>query len=462
MYRWVVVFAAVWLHTQAACAAAPVPALIRNVNVVVLPEGRLAQRRDVLVRDGRIERIGPGGRVPAPQGALIVNGHARYLMPGLAEAHAHVPGPAEKDYARDVLALYLLHGLTTIRGMLGDPWHLELREELARGEVLGPRLYTAGPSINGTSAPRPERAVLMIREQAAAGFDFLKLHPGLTLEVFDAIAATAAAANITFQGHVSDAVGVQRALAARQRAIDHLDGYVQALADPECRSAGPDPGFFGIAIAHCAQEERIPELVHLTREAGTWIVPTQILLEQWAAPPTEAILRQRPAVRFMPPSVVKQWLASREKLVQTEGVTVGRAERFIALRRSLIRQLHDAGVPLLLGSDAPQVFNVPGDSALEELRLYVEIGLTPAQALVTGTSNVARFFGAGDRFGQVREGFDADLLLLDANPLEDVSAVRRLAGIMVRGRWVPRKERDAILDRLARRMAPGTRAAVPP
>src|SRR5688572_29467050 len=178
MYRWVVVFAALALHVQAACAATAVPTLIRNVNVVVLPEGRLAQRRDVLVRAGRIERIGPGGRMPAPAGGLSVNGHARYLMPGLAEAHAHVPGPAEKAHARDVLMLYLLHGLTTIRGMLGDPWHLELREELARGEVLGPRLYTAGSSINGTSAPRPQRAVQMVRDQAAAGFDFLKLHPG--------------------------------------------------------------------------------------------------------------------------------------------------------------------------------------------------------------------------------------------------------------------------------------------
>jgi hypothetical protein len=298
-----------------------------------------------------------------------------------------------------------------------------------------------------------------VRDQAAAGFDFLKLHPGLTLEVFDAIAAAAPAANISFQGHVSEAVGLPRALEARQRAIDHLDGYVQALADPECRSAVADPGFFGIAIAHCAQEERIPELVRLTREAGTWVVPTQILLEQWAAAPTEAILRQRPAMRFMPQSVVKQWLASREKLVQTAGVTAGRAERFIALRRTLIRELHEGGVPLLLGSDAPQVFNVPGDSALEELRVYVEIGLTPAEALATGTSNVARFFGAGERFGQVREGFDADLLLLDANPLEDVSAVRRIAGIMVRGRWLSRKERDAMLERLARRVAPDTDVA---
>lgn len=123
--------------------------------------------------------------------------------------------------------------------------------------------------------------------------------------------------------------------------------------------------------------------------------------------------------------------------------------RLVEIRRALIRELHAQAVPILLGSDAPQVFNVPGDSALEELRLYVEIGLTPAEALNTGTVNVARFFGASERFGQVREGFDADLLLLDANPLDDVRAVRKLAGVMVRGRWSTSEEIGRRLAALA-------------
>jgi hypothetical protein len=443
------------LSVSCVMAAAPAPTMIRNVTVVVLPEGRLEAGRDVLVRKGRIERIGPTGRIAAPAGTAVVNGGGRFLMPGLAEGHAHVPGPNQKDYAHDVLLLYLVHGITTIRGMLGDAWHLELRESLAKGEVLGPRLYTAGPSINGKSAPSSERAIAMVREQAAAGFDFLKLHPGLTREVFDAIAAASGPAKITFQGHVSEAVGVPHALEARQRAIDHLDGYVQALSTAACVGGPVGGGFFGIGLVHCVEDARIPELARQTREAGTWIVPTQILLEQWASPPTEESLRKRPTTRFVPPRVLEQWLESRRNFLGIEGLTPERAKRFVAIRRALIRELHAQGVPILLGSDAPQVFNVPGDSALEELRVYVESGLSPAEALSTGSVDVARFFGASERFGQVREGLEADLLLLEANPLQDVTAVRRLAGVMVRGRWLPRGELDRILAELAERAGGG-------
>jgi len=455
MYVRLGVLIGVALAAQQAVAVDGPPTLFRDVTVVVLPEGRLDAHRDVLVRTGRIERIAPRGTLGAPAGSVVVNGRGRFLMPGLTEGHAHVPGPNQKEYAEDVLLLYLAHGLTTIRGMLGDAWHLQLRDRLNRGEALGPRPYAAGPSLNGNSAPTVERAAAMVREQAAAGFDFLKLHPGLKREVFDAIAATASASRIPFQGHVSDDVGVVHALAARQRAIDHLDGYMQELSDPACLAGPVSGGFFGVGLVHCVDEARIRELARLTRDAGTWIVPTQILLEQWAAPPGEDDLRARPAMRFMPPRVVTQWLDARRNFLGTQGLTPERASRFVEIRRALIRELHAQGVPILLGSDAPQVFNVPGDSALEELRLYAEIGLTPTEALNTGTVNVARFFGASDRFGHVREGFEADLLLLEANPLQDVRAVRQLAGVMARGRWLPRKELDELLAAVATRAARG-------
>jgi imidazolonepropionase-like amidohydrolase len=423
--------------------------LLSNVRVVQLPEGRVTGPRDVLVSEGRISAIGEHGTMRI-RDARFVDGRGGYVMPGLAEGHAHVPGPKQKQYAEDVLLLYLAHGVTTIRGMLGDPWHLELRERLARGEVLGPRLYTAGPSINGRSAPTAEVATRMVREQAAARYDFLKLHPGLTVEVFDALVDASRAAGITLQGHVSQDVGVARALDARQRAIDHLDGYVEALAKPGCEAA-QGIGVFGLGLAQCADESRIGALAMRTRAAGTWMVPTQVLIEQWAAPPTSEALRARPALRYMPAPVIAQWMERHDEFVAAHELAPDRAARFIAIRRALIREMHAAGVPILLGSDAPQVFNVPGDSALEELRLYVDIGLTPAEALATGTVNVARFFGAKDRLGQVREGFEADLLLLEANPLEDVRALRKLAGVMVRGRWLDAPEVRERLEALARR-----------
>ncbi len=435
-----------------AAAAEPSPVLIRDVNVLTRSEARIEPKRDVLVSQGKIARIGAAGSLAPPQGAVVVEGKGRYLMPGLSEMHAHVPPPPQEQNAYDVLLLYVAHGVTTIRGMLGHPWHLQLRERLEKHEVLGPRLFTAGPSFNGNSAPQPERAAQMVREQAKAGYDFLKLHPGLKREVFDAIVSTARQVNITYQGHVSEGVGLLHALDSRQRAIDHLDGYVQALADSKCLQGPTSAGIFGIGVVHCANTDRIPELARRTKAAGTWMVPTAILLEQWAQPPSREELTARPAIRYLPPDTADRWRDQLRNFIGAQGLTPERGKRYVDVTYALIRGMHAEGVPILLGSDAPQVFNIPGDSALSELALYVRAGLSPFEALRTGTVNPAVFFNAADRFGAVKEGLEADLLLIESNPLEDVSAVRKLAGVMVRGRWLPRSEIDQKLEELAARV----------
>jgi imidazolonepropionase-like amidohydrolase len=439
--------------------------LFRRVAVVPMAAERIDADRDVLVVDGRIARIAAGGTLRPPPGSLEVDGRGRFLLPGLAEMHAHVPSPPPgaaadstaaadaRRYADDVLFLYVAHGLTTVRGMLGHPWHLELREGIARGTAFGPRLYTASPSLNGSSAPDAATAARLVREHAAAGYDFLKLHPGLKRDVFDAIVAAANEARIPFEGHVAEDVGLEHALAARQRAIDHFDGYVQALVDPACVTGPTSAGFFGIGLVHCVDERRIPDVVVRTRAAGTWMAPTQSLLERWALPPSPEALAADPALRYVPPQVLAQWRKARDGFLALQAVGDERARRFVELRRTLLRELHRAGVPVLLASDAPQVFNVPGDSALVELELYVAAGLTPYEALRTGTVNAARFFDAQDRRGTVEEGRDADLVLLAANPLADVRALRRLDGVMLAGRWLPRAELDAGLAAMAARNA---------
>lgn len=444
------------LFAASAAAQVPPPVLIRDARVVTMGEAGVIERADVLVQDRRIARIAPGGGVEPPAGALVVEAAGRTLMPGLAEMHAHVPGPQMQQYAEDVLFLYAAHGITTIRGMLGHPWHLELRGALAEGRMLGPRLYTSGPSLNGNSVPDVATAVRMVREQAAAGYDFLKLHPGLTREVFDAIAATAHEAGIPFEGHVSEGVGLHAALAAGQRAVDHLDGYMQVLVDPACLDGRLAPGFFGVGLTPCLDPDRIAAAVAATREAGAWMAPTQVLLERWVSPPSEEALRGSPAARYLPAPVIEQWLRSRASFLGLQGLTPQVAGKFIAARRTLIAELHRAGVPFLLASDAPQVFNLPGDSALAELAIYADSGMGNAAALATGTTNPARYFGAGDVFGQVREGLEADLVLLDGDPLADIAAVRRIEGVMLRGRWLGRAELDARLAALAARVA-GTR-----
>jgi len=432
-------------------AAAPAPTLFSDATVVTMTGAGTLPRHDVLVVDGRVAKLAPTGTVEVPPGTRRVDATGRYLIPGLAEMHAHLPGPDRRDYAEDVLLLYMAHGITTVRGMLGHPWHLELRQSIAARETPGPRLYTAGPSLNGGSAPDVETARRMVREQKAAGYDFLKLHPGLKREVFDAIAEEARAAGMSFSGHVSEDVGLERALEAGQRAIDHLDGYMHTLVEPGCFDGPVAAGIFGIGLTRCASAARIPAAVKATRDAGTWMAPTEVLLERWVYPPDLEALRRDPASRYVSDAVLEQWYAGRVRFLGAAVIPADVAEKFVSLRRELIRQLHAAGVPILLASDAPQVFTVPGESALAELELYVAAGLTPAEALATGTVNPARFYGAEDVFGSIREGLEADLVLLEGNPLEDISQLRRIAGVMLRGRWMDRGELDARLDALAAR-----------
>ena len=236
--------------------------------------------------------------VKIPKGARVIAAQGKYLLPGLSEMHAHVPSGPTPTYARDdVLFLWVANGVTVARGMLGAPEHLQLRADLAVHRVLGPRLITAGPSFNGNSVQSPEQGAQMVREQKAAGYDFLKLHPGLSRESFLAIARTAHEVGITFGGHVSQAVGLQLTLEQEQRAVDHLDGYLLALVPPAARE-GQDPNNAGLVMKF--DPTLLPEVVRMTRAAGTWMVPTQTLYENLFGPAPVAELDARPEMRYVP------------------------------------------------------------------------------------------------------------------------------------------------------------------
>ncbi len=416
-----------------------------DVTVVPMDSERVIERQTVVVRGARIAEMGPADRVRVPEGAVRVDGRGKFLMPGVAEMHAHVPGGNDPAFVERVLFLYVASGVTTIRGMLGQPAHLVLRERLARGEVLGPTLVTSGPSLNGTSAPTPDAARRMVEQQHEAGYDFLKIHPGLSRAVFDTMAATARRVGIPFAGHVPLEVGLDRALDARYATIDHLDGFVEALAG---LAPGQPSGFFGMAVAERADAARLAALVRRTREAGVWVVPTETLMETVASgePPEE--LAARPGVDLIPAAMLQGWM-NTVRGWRTQGPpTPEAAAHFLALRRRMIRDLHAGGVGILLGSDAPQVGNVPGFSIHRELASYVAAGLSPYEALRTGTVNVARFLGRERETGTVAVGRRADLVLLEANPLQDIAAFGRQAGVMVRGRWLDASEITRRLEAL--------------
>lgn len=421
-----------------------------NVNVIPMTSETVIAGQTVIVTDGRIASIGEVSSTPLPEGSLVVDGTDRFLMPGLAEMHGHVPGVASPDLDR-VLGLYVANGVTTVRGMLGQPNHLELRKNIQAGKTLGPRLYTSGPSFNGQSVRDAQSAAEMVRAQHAAGYDFLKIHPGLTRDEFEAIAMTANEVGIPFSGHVPEDVGLQRALASGMATIDHLDGYMEALLRPNEDPSGGLGGFFGVFVADLADLSKLAGIAADTARAGVWNVPTESLFEHVTSPDLDAgVLADRPEMRYMPAATVSQWRQSKNDLLRDPSYDADTARRAIAIRQQLLRELHEAGAGLLLGSDSPQVFNVPGFAIHHELKFLVDAGLTPFAALQTGTVNAARFFAADRIFGAVRVGLEADLVLLDANPLDDIASSRRVHGVMLRGRWLPRTELDALLKRYQR------------
>lgn len=407
-----------------------------GVTVIPMDKETVLAEQTVLVRDGKIESVTPAAKAQIPAGAIRVDGKGKFLMPALAEMHAHIPGGAAPESAVErTLFLYAASGITTIRGMLGDPRHLAYRDRAARKEIVSPLIYTSGPSFNAKTAPTKDVAVAAVVAQKKAGYDLLKIHPGVPRDVFDALAAEADALKIPFAGHVPAAVGIARALDAKYASIDHLDGYVEAMA----RNPATPSQFFGTNLMNDIEESKLPELVAATKAAGVWQVPTQVLLDNLLNDVSVEDLAARPEMKYMPPETIKNWIAQKQTIQK-----IPQAERakLLVLRRRLIKSLHDAGVPFALGSDAPQFWNVPGFSVHRELRSLVDAGLTPYQALRTGTTNVGVYFKTEASTGTLAAGKRADLLLLDANPLQNIDNTWKIAGVMVNGRWLSRAEID--------------------
>src|SRR5688572_1172059 len=412
-----------------------------DVTVIPMDRERRIPGQTVVVRDARIVELGPVASVKVPEGATRVEGNGRFLIPGLAEMHAHIPGGQASDSAVErTLFMYVAGGLTTVRGMLGHPRHLELRARAARGELLAPTIYAAGLSLNGNSIPDAAAARKAVIEQKEAGYDLLKIHNGVGREAFYTLVATARRVGIPFAGHVPTAVGIARAIEAKYATIEHLDGYVEAMVRDGAPVSADQSAFFGLNLGEHLDESKLPALVQATKRAGVWNVPTQVLLENLVLVGSSTELARRPEMRYVAPEVLAQWAREKDGMLAETGSTPQSARRTIEVRRHLIKALHAAGAGLLLGSDAPQIYNVPGFSTHRELESLVAAGLTPYQALETGTRNVARYFGTERETGTIERGKRADLVLLEADPLVDIRNTTKRAGVMVRGRWLPQAE----------------------
>ncbi len=390
----------------AACADAPTAGSASSddtpttafVNVTVIPmaEGApetILPHRTVLVQDGRILSVLPTGASILPAGVRRIDGTGLFLMPGLADMHVHI---SSLD-----LSVYVAHGITMVRNCWG--WE-GLQGHMARaeaGEIVSPTIHSLSPGVDGTPPSWPQTQIIMDPSEAPAlverltgdGWPVLKMYQNLRLDVYNAVAAAAKERGVPFSGHVPHRVGIDRVLEAGQDCIEHLSGYEVAIT---AQGGQGYPAWFRI------HEDRIPALVGKTVEAGTWNCPTLAIFI--------ALAGRQPA-------------ASREAMA--------------ANRRQFVKALYDAGAPLLAGTDSGIDVVAPGSSLFDELAEFHRAGIPREQVLRIATREAARYLGESGEWGAVETGMRADLMLLDGNPLEDLTPLRAPLGTMVRGRWYP-------------------------
>lgn len=448
----VAVLAALLLPAAMAASAAAVDeGVVAFVDVDVLPMDHdvLLPRQTVLVRDGVIAEVGPSTDVAVPEGARRIDGRGKVLMPGLAEMHGHLPGGDDTQYVEDVLFLYLSNGVTLVRNMAGSPSHPQWRDRIARGEVAGPTLVVASPWLRGDDIDDLQAT---LRAHAEAGYDLVKIG-SMPPALYPDMARAAHALGLPFAGHVPAGVTLERVLEMRQASIDHFDSYVQFLVPEDSQLRARDAGFFGSAWIDGVDRGRIAAAVQGTVAAGVWNVPTLSLVEHLASPESAQDMVRWPEMRYMPPAVLDGWVRAKQEFAGREDFQPAAAQRFVQLRRDLLKALHDAGAPIALGSDAPQFFNVPGFSIHHEMRMMVAAGLTPYEVLVTGTRAPARYLGTPDAFGTVAPGRRADLILVEGDPRGDIERLRNPAGVMLRGQWWPAERISERLEAIAARRA---------
>lgn len=411
--------------------------VIQNVSVIPMDTETVLENHDVFIADGKITHMAPTTEKAPGKDALIIDGTGKFLIPGLAEMHAHIPRGEDTAAMKDILELFVLNGVTTIRGMLGDPIHLELKAQLSKGEITGPHFYAAAPGLMGSTVKSVKDADSLVRKYKNEGYDLLKLLPGLTLENFNAIVKTAKEVNIPFAGHVSYDVGIWNAIAAGYASVDHLDGFVESLVPGVEKIPEPERGLFGLHIARKADLSKIDALVTALKQHNIGVVPTEALPERWFTPlRTAEAFSKDPEMVYMNEGTLNNWVRAKNNIMADPLYDSAGVIALIALRKKILKACSDNNVSMISGSDAPQVFDVPGFSLHQELKYMADAGLTPFEVLQTSTVNAAAYFNHPGS-GVIKPGAASDLVLLNGNPLNDITQTANIAGVLIGKQWLP-------------------------
>jgi hypothetical protein len=427
------------------------------VDVAVVPmssDGVLAHHT-VVIRGDRIVAIAPSARVVVPDGTTVIDGAGKWLMPGLADMHVHT-------WSEDDLTMFLAAGVTMIRNMWGVEQHLTWRSQIARGDRLGPTIFTAGSLIDGEPPDWPGSVVLtnpadadqLVIAQKAAGYDFLKPVSRLSREAYAALAAAGKRHGMVLAGHVPLPGGLEDVLAARQRSVEHLFGYLEALVPPGAPLPSPDDTQpWTRALLSRIDPARLPGLIRRTIAAGTWNCPTLIVYQQTPELHDVADLEGHMAWLSLIPAAARARWAHDFKIVRFTAEDSATLRKLNAQLARVLAALVAANAPILVGTDTGGPYVIPGEALHQEIELMVAAGVPRPRVLRAATADAWRYFGQPHEAGVVEVDARADLVLVASDPL---SAPLPLVpdGVMVRGRWLARGELEARLAEIAKHGAP--------
>ena len=399
------------------------PIAFVHVHVIPMDRERVLNDQTVVIKDGRIAAMGASNRVKPPAGARVIDATGKYLIPGLTDAHVHL-------YSAIEFPLYLANGVTTVFNLDGRPAHLLWRKQVADAEIVGPRIFTAGPLFG--RAHTPDEAVRLVDEQADAGYDAVKIYNPVSREEFPTLIAEAKRRHLLLMGHIARAPGFELTIQSGQ-SIAHLDEFLYTYFNPQ-----HDGNEENVVL----DESKIPVVAKETAATGVFVIPTlhtyATTVQQTTA--LDAFLKD-PALRSLPPWALEQFQPAANRFKKNGSPEqTARMQAALAFQRKLVKALFDAGVPLMAGTDAPDVGPMAGVGIHDELQELASDGLPPFQALQTATVNPARYFGKADEFGSIAVGKRADLVLLERNPLESISNTRGIVGMMLRGKWLPKED----------------------
>jgi imidazolonepropionase-like amidohydrolase len=442
----------------------PKPLVFTHVTVIDATGASAKPNMTVVVTGDRITALGQTGRVAVPKEAEVVDATGKFLIPGLWDMHVHT-------ITKDFLTLYIANGVTGVRDMFSTLEQInQWRKDITDGKFVGPRIVAAGPIVDGPKPVWPGSVAVSTDAQGREtvtslkkqGVDFIKVYSLLPREAYLAIADEAKKQGIPFAGHVPISVSAAEASDAGQKSIEHLTGVLLGCSTKEAelaeearqiiaKSETPMNEFMRISRAQSERllasysEEKAKALFARFAKNGTWQDATLTVLRSIASL-DDSTFTNDPRLKYIPPMFRSFWNPKTDfRFREATAEDYARLRRNFERSLQLVGAMHRAGVPILAGTDTPNPYVFPGFSLHDELGLLVKAGLTPMEALQATTRNAAKYLGLLDSVGTIEKGKRADLVLLDANPLQDISNTQKIAAVVVRGTLVPKSELQKML-----------------